>query len=208
MEPSTTTPAWGDMIRRAQKGDSQAALELIRSFASLLRYEAKLHTRQCLAAEAEDSLSTMTLLFLEFIDLFDKFDIADEKIPGLFKKYLHDKRLDLQLSERRHCPDCFCVDYTGEIEANTEFSRQFPKEFPHTLEDMARRQEIEDLRKAMFRLKPEEQQVLNALFMQGQTQEATARQLHCSTRYVRKLKARALTRLRLILKSRYPERIK
>lgn len=208
MEPSTTTPSWASLIRRAQKGDSQATLKLIRSFASLLRYEARLHTRQCLNAETEDALSTMTLLFLEFIDLFDKFDIPDEKIPGLFKKHLHDKRLDLQLRERRHCPDCYCVDYAGEMEANTEFSRQFPKELPHTLEDMARRQEIEDLRKAMLRLKPAERQVLDALFLKRQTQEVTARQLHCSPRYVRKLKERGLARLRLLLKHRYPERIK
>ena len=150
----------------------------------------------------------MILLFLEFIRSFHKKEISDKKIPGLFKKYLHDKRLDLQASRKRHCPDSYAVDYEAEIARNSTFSQQFPQELPHTLEKLVEREIRQDLLQAMHRLKPEEQQVLRGLFLKKMTQAQLAEEMHYSTRYIRKIKEHALQKLRYALAGKYPERLR
>ena len=190
MEQEPPISKWQEIILRSQSGDTDATLKLLTQFRSLLIYEARQYVNQSLQIEPEDALSTMILLFLEFIRSFHKKEISDKKIPGLFKKYLHDKRLDLQASRKRHCPDSYAVDYEAEIARNSTFSQQFPQELPHTLE------------------KPEEQQVLRGLFFKKMTQAQLAEEMHYSTRYIRKIKEHALQKLRYALAGKYPERLR
>lgn len=208
MVKENTQSNWKEIILRSQKGEKDATVTLLTQFRSLLLYEARQHVNQCLYMEQEDALSTMVLLFLEFIRAFNKKEVTNKKIPGLFKKYLHDKRLDLQASHKRHCPDCYAVDYEAEIARNSTFSQQFPQELPHTLEELADREIRQDLFQAMHRLKQEEQQVLRALFLKRMTQAQAAQEMHYSTRYIRKIKETALKKLRCALAYKYPERIR
>lgn len=164
MEQEPPISKWQEIILRSQSGDTDATLKLLTQFRSLLLYEARQYVNQSLQIEPEDALSTMILLFLEFIRSFHKKEISDKKIPGLFKKYLYDKRLDLQASRKRHCPDSYAVDYEAEIMQNSDFAKQFPCEKPRVIEDLADREIQQDLFRALHRLKPEEQQVLRGLF--------------------------------------------
>ena len=124
MEQEPPISKWQEIILRSQSGDTDATLKLLTQFRSLLLYEARQYVNQSLQIEPEDALSTMILLFLEFIRSFHKKEISDKKIPGLFKKYLHDKRLDLQASRKRHCPDSYAVDYEAEIARNSVFAQR------------------------------------------------------------------------------------
>lgn len=208
MEQEPPISKWQEIILRSQSGDTDATLKLLTQFRSLLLYEARQYVNQSLQIEPEDALSTTILLFLEFIRSFHKKEISDKKIPGLFKKYLHDKRLDLQASRKRHCPDSYAVDYEAEIARNSTFSQQFPQELPHTLEKLVEREIRQDLLQAMHRLKPEEQQVLRGLFFKKMTQAQLAEEMNYSTRYIRKIKEHALQKLRYALAGKYPERLR
>lgn len=208
MEQEPPISKWQEIILRSQSGDTDATLKLLTQFRSLLLYEARQYVNQSLQIEPEDALSTMILLFLEFIRSFHKKEISDKKIPGLFKKYLHDKRLDLQASRKRHCPDSYAVDYEAEIMQNSDFAKQFPCEKPRMIEDLADREIQQDLFRALHRLKPEEKQVLRGLFFKKMTQTQLAEEMHYSTRYIRKIKERALQKLRCALAGKYPERLR
>ena len=70
MEQEPPISKWQEIILRSQSGDTDATLKLLTQFRSLLLYEARQYVNQSLQIEPEDALSTMILLFLEFIRSF------------------------------------------------------------------------------------------------------------------------------------------
>ena len=62
-----------------------------------------------------------------------------------------------------------------------------------------------DLKDALNCLKPLEQKVLRSLYYEGKSNKALAEEMRITPQYVSLLKKRGLTRLRKLLKARYPD---
>ncbi|MBO6264800.1 MAG: hypothetical protein J6M57_02190, partial [Acidaminococcaceae bacterium] len=122
----TQTAGLAELIRLYRNGSTKASLTLGDMFRPLLEKEAEKLVKANLATSPEDGLSLAILLFFEFLDVFRKTDVTDERIPSLLKKYLHDLRINKSYSTKRHCPDCYAVDFEKELADCTPFSKKFP----------------------------------------------------------------------------------
>lgn len=193
-----------ELIRQFREGDTDAALTLVRMFDPLLEHEASRFVGQKLFSEREDAKSQAILIFFEFISAFRDVGADNGKIAGLAKKYLHDSRLDLARSAARHCPDCYAVDFEKELEDNSPFSQYFP-----SCEMQAdRRLDMIFLKSALLEsmqiLTLKEKLVVKKIIIENKPPSSVAAELHCSTRYIRRLKQRSLARMRQYLEAHYP----
>ena len=202
--PSATTP-WGEWIRRSQNGDLDATLTLLRQFEPLLEQEAHRLMRQGLCPEYQDAKSEIVLLFLELINIFPKTVTDDARIPGLIKTYLHNERMDMAEKAKRHNPESFAVDFEQEMEENSPFSRFFPRCEILEDEELYRAFQKRALRKAISKLKEKEIYIVKKYFLENKPPTLIAEELHCSTRYVRKVRQKALEKIRRYLETHYPE---
>lgn len=193
-----------EQICRFQNGDTEAALTLLDRFEPLLEREAGHFVKQNLFPEKEDAKGQAVLIFFEFISGFRDFGADNGKIAGLARKYLHDSRLDLARAAARHCPDCYTVDFEKELEDNTPFSQYFP-----CCEMQAdRRLDREFLKSALLEsmqvLTRKEKVIVKKIIIENKPPSSVAAELHCSTRYIRRLKQRSLDKMRRYLETHYP----
>jgi RNA polymerase sigma factor (sigma-70 family) len=191
-------------IRKAQDGDTKATMRLTCKFAPLLEREAARMTEQSLYSEKEDAKSEAVLNFLEFIYSFDDFDADDNRIAGLIKKYLHDIRINQAKAAEKHCPDCYCVDFERELEENSPFSKSFPCCEMQADDKLERAFRRTALLEAMQILTRKEETIVKKYFIENKPPSLIAKELHCSTRYLRKAKQRALVKMRFYLEQHYP----
>ncbi|MBR4909224.1 MAG: sigma-70 family RNA polymerase sigma factor [Acidaminococcaceae bacterium] len=196
--------AIGQLICQYQNGDRNAALELANIFDPLLEHETMIFLKQELFREKEDAKSQAVLLFMEFIANFHDFEAANGKIAGLAKKYLHDSRIDLVKSAARHCPDCYTVDFEKELEENSPFSQYFPRCEIQADRELDRKFLKKVLLESMQFLTRKEGTVVKKIILENKPPSSVAQELHCSTRYIRRLKHSALAKMRLYLETHYP----
>ena len=200
--PSAATPL-GEWIRRSQNGDLDATLTLLRQFEPLLEQEAHRLMRQGLCQEYQDAKSEIVLLFLEFIDIFPKKITDDARIPGLIKTYLHNERMDMAEKAKRHNPESFAVDFEKEMEEDSPFSRFFPRYEIREDEQLYRAFQKRALREAISKLKEKEIYIVKKYYLENKPPSLIAEELHCSTRYVRKVRQTALEKIRRYLETHY-----
>ena len=193
-----------EQIRRFQNGDTEAALSLLERFKPLLNREADHFVKQKLFPEREDAKGQAVLIFFEFISAFRDFGEDNGNIAGLAKKYLHDSRLDLARAAARHCPDCYTVDFEKELEDNTPFSQYFPCCEMRADRRLDREFLKSALRESMQVLTRKEKTVVKKIIIENKPPSSVAAELHCSTRYIRRLKQRSLAKMRLYLETHYP----
>ena len=191
-------------IRKAQEGDTKATIGLTCKFDPLLEREAVRMTEQSLYSEKEDAKSEAVKNFLEFIYAFDDFDADDNRIAGLIKKYLHDIRINQTKAAEKHCPDCYYVDFERELEENSPFSKSFPCCEMQADERLERAFRRTALLEAMQILTRKEETIVKKYFIENKPPSLIAKELHCSTRYLRKAKQRALVKMRFYLEQHYP----
>ena len=191
-------------IRKAQEGDTKATLGLTCKFDPLLEREAVRMVEQKLYAEKEDAKSEAVTNFLEFIYAYEDFDADDNRIAGLIKKYLHDIRVNQVKAAEKHCPDSYCVDFEKELEENTPFSKSFPCCEIQADDKLERAFRKTALLEAMQILTRKEETIVKKYFIENKPPSLIAKELHCSTRYLRKAKLRALIKMSLYLENHYP----
>lgn len=194
----------GDRIRQYQGGDWEIGESLLKDFEPLLEREAHHFAEQKLFPETEDAKSQATLFFLEFIATFHNFEADNRKIAGLIKKYLHDSRIDMVKSADRHCPDCYTVDFEKELEENSPFSQRFPSYEMPADRKLDRAFLKTALLESMQILTRKEGTVVKKIIIENKPPSSVAEELHCSTRYIRKVKHGALRKMRLYLETHYP----
>lgn len=198
------TVSLSELIRNSQNRDPEATLTLIHLFSPLLEREARLMTEQALSPEKEDAKSDVVTAFLDFIEIFHDFGADDSRVSGLIKKYLHDSRIDKLKAARRHCPDSCQIDFEKEIEENSPFAQYFPR-YEMQADDRLEREFVKRAMCEAFQvLSRKEKFVLKKYFIENKPPSSVARELHCSTRYLRKIRQSALSRLRLYLEAHYP----
>lgn len=191
-------------IREAQNGDTEATMGLARKFEPLLEREAIRMVQQKLYSEKEEAKSEAVKIFLEFIYAFHDFDADDNRIAGRLKKYMHSCRLNQIKAMERHCPNCYLVDFEKELEENSPFSQALPCceiQADDKLEKAFRRTALLE---AMQILTRKEETVIKKYFLENKPPSLIAKELHCSTRYLRKVKLRALFKMRIYLEKHYP----
>lgn len=198
------TGSLAELIRRFQNGDTGAALTLTNAFEPLLEHEAGQFVKQKLFREKDDAKSQAVLFFLEFISAFRNYEADNGKIAGLIKKYLHDSRIDFGRAAARHCPDCHTVDFEKELEENSPFSRYFPCCEMQADRRLERTFLKKVLSESMQFLTRKERTVVEKIVIENKPPSSVARELRCSTRYLRRLKHRALAKIRLYLETHYP----
>ena len=202
--PDATEPDLKKLIRLYQNGDTQATLVLTDFFRPLLEKEAARLMGQTYIQSHEDAKSQAILHFLEFLETFRSWDMDSKKVPGLAKKYLHDLRLDAADRAKRHCPDCYTVNFEKELVENTPFSQQFPCYEMETDDQLDARFRSRVLTESMNILTPKERYVIQNLFTENKSPSRIAGEMQCSTRYLRRLKLNALNRMRQYLETHYP----
>lgn len=200
---SAATPL-GELIRRARKKDLDAMLTLLRQFEPLLEQEARRLMRQGLFPEYQDAKSQSVLLFLELIDTFPETVTDDARIPGLIKTYLHNERMDMAEKSKRHDPESHAVDFEKEMEEDSPFSRFFPRYEIREDEMLYRAFQKRALREAISKLKEKEIYVVKKYYLENKPPSLIAKELQCSTRYIRKVRQTALEKIRLYLETNYP----
>ena len=191
-------------IRKAQNGETEAIMVLARKFEPLLEREAIRMVQQKLYSEQEEAKSEAVKNFLEFIYAFNDFDADDNRIAGRIKRYLHDNRINQIKAMERHCPNCYLVDFEKEPEENSPFSQALPCceiQADDKLEKAFRRTALLE---AMQILTRKEETVVKKCFLENKPPSLIAKELHCSTRYLRKVKLRALLKMRIYLENHYP----
>lgn len=198
------TVSLAELIRQSQNGDTDASLTLVRMFEPLLEREAGLFVRHNLFTEKEDAKSQAVLFFFEFISDFYDFTADSNRIAGLIKKYLHDSRIDFGKTAARHCPDCYTMDFEKELEENSPFSQRFPICEMQADRKLERKFLRKVLQESMRILSPKEKTVVEKIIIENKPPSSVAKDLHCSTRYLRRLKQRALARIRQYLEAHYP----
>lgn len=203
-DTSSATPPWGELIRQSQNGDCKATLTLLRHFETLLDHEAQCLVHQGLFTEFQDAKSEIVLLFLELISSFRGPVKSDTTIPGLFKKYLHNERMELAKKAKRHCPDSYAVDFEKEMAENSPFSQLFPRYVIQEDENLNRDFQRRALREALKTLTEREIFIVKKHYLENKPPSQIARELRCSTRYVRKVRQTALEKLRRYLETHYP----
>lgn len=203
-DTAPSTPPWGELILRSQNGDCKATLVLLRHFEALLDHEAQCLVRQGLFTEFQDAKSEAVLLLLDFIAHFRGPVKNDATIPGLFKRYLHNERMELAAKAQRHCPDSYTVDFEKELAENSPFSRLFPRYEVAEEEGLYLEFQRRALREALGTLTEKEIYIVKKHYLENKPPSQIARELHCSTRYVRKVRQTALKKLRRYLETCYP----
>ena len=191
-------------IRKAQDGNTEATMGLTRKFDPLLEHEALRIMEQKLYSEKEDAKSEAVINFLTFIYEFDDFDADDSRIAGLIKKYLHDIRINQVKAAERHCPACYYVDFEKELEENSPFSHAFPCCEMPVEEKLEKEFRKTALLEAMQILTRKEETIVKKYFIENKPPSLIAKDLHCSTRYLRKAKQNALAKMRIYLETQYP----
>ena len=202
--PGTTEPDLKKLIRLYQNGDTQATLILTDLFRPLVEKETFRLLGQPSIQSREEAQNQAILHFLEFLDTFRSWNLDNKKVPGLAKKYLHDLRINNAYREQRHSPDCYTVDFEKELLENTPFSHQFPRYEMETDDQLDARFRSFALMKSIEILTPKEKYVIQNLFTENKSPSLVAGELHCSTRYLRRLKLTALGKMRQYLETYYP----
>ena len=191
-------------IRKAQNGETKATMALARKFEPLLEREAIRMVQQNLYPEKDEAKSEAVKNFLEFIHAFHDFDADDNYIAGRLKKYLHGSRLNQIKAMERHCPNCYLVDFEKELEENSPFSQAFPCYEIQADDNLEKAFRKTALLEAMQILTKKEETVVKKYFLENKPPSLIAKELHCSTRYLRKVKLRALLKMRIYLEKHYP----
>ena len=200
----TASGSLAERIRQSQNGDTKATLEIIRMLNPLLEREAARMTEQNLFSEKEDAKSEAVTTLLEFIGFFSDFDADNSRIAGLIKKYLHDTRINRVKAAERHCPECYYVDFEKELEENSAFAKSFPcceMQAEHYLEQKFTKLALLE---SMQILSAKEETVLKKIIIENKPPSSVAKELRCSTRYLRKIRQHALSKMRLYLETHYP----
>ena len=193
-----------EQIRQSQNGDTDATMALISAFDPLLEREAKRLTEQNLFPEKSDAKNEAITNFLDLIGAFRLFEADDNQIAGFVKKYLHDIRINLLKSNSRHCPDCHYVDFEKELEEDSPYSRFFPRCELRAEEKLEREFITRALLKSMQILTRKEEFAVKKIILENKPPSSVAKELHCSTRYLRRLKQRSLAKMRIWLETHYP----
>ncbi len=193
-----------EAIRKAQNGDTEATMALARKFEPLLEREANCMVQQKLYPEKEEAKSETVKNFLEFIYAFHDFNADDNYIAGRLKKYLHSSRLNQIKAMERHCPNCYLVDFEKELEENSPFSQAFPCYEIQADGNLEKAFRKTALLEAMQILTRKEKTIVKKYFLENKPPSLIAKELHCSTRYLRKVKLRALLKMRIYLEKHYP----
>lgn len=199
-----STGSLGERICRYQCGDMKAGVGMLEDFNPLLERVARFFVKKKYCREKEDAKSQAVLLFLEFISSFRDFEADDRKIAGLIKKYLHDSGIDLVKVAARHSPDSYTVDFEKEMEENSPFAQRFPCYEMQADRELDRKFLKKVLLESMQFLTRKEGTVVKKIIIENKPPSSVAEELHCSTRYIRKLKHSALTKMRLYLETHYP----
>ena len=203
-QQDTEAGSLGELICRYQNGDTKAGQGMLKNFDPLLERVARFFVEKKYCREIEDAKSQAVLIFLEFISSFRDFEADDRKIAGLIKKYLHDSGIDLVRNSARHCPDCYTVDFERELEENSPFAQCFPCYEMQADRELDRKFLKKVLLESMQFLTRKEGTVVKKIIIENKPPSSVAEELHCSTRYIRKLKHSALTKMHLYLETHYP----
>ena len=198
------TGSLGERICRYQGGDMKAGLGILKDFDPLLERVARFFVEKKYCREIEDAKSQAVLIFFEFISSFRDFEADERKIAGLIKKYLHDSGVDLVKVAARHSPDSYTVDFEKELEENSPFSQCFPIYEMQADRQLDRNFLKKVLLESMKFLTLKEGAVVKKIIIENKPPSSVAEELHCSARYVRKLKQSALAKMRLYLETHYP----
>lgn len=193
-----------EQIRRSQNGDTDATMALVRTFKPLLEREAKRLAAQNVIPEISDAKSEAVMNFLDLLGAFRMFEASDRQVAGLVKKYLHDVRINLLISNRRHCPESLCVDFGREEEEDSPYSRFFPRCEPQAEKNLEREFLARALLESMQILSRKEEAVVKKIILENKPPSSVAKELRCSTRYLRRLKQRSLAKMRAWLETHYP----
>ena len=200
----TAVDSLAKLIINAQNGETDSYLTLFSMFDPLFDREAGRYLDNNLFPEKEDAKSQVILDFCEFITAFRHFEFDNGKIAGLIKKYLHDCRIDFGKAAARHCPDSYTIDFEKELEENSPFSQFFPCCEMQAEREIDKKFLISALQESMQILTRKEETVVKKIIIENKPPSSVARELRCSTRYLRKLKQSALTKMRLYLDAHYP----
>lgn len=193
---------WNKRLCLAQQGDTESVLLCCRQAEPMVDDFCKNRTFLRLLS-ADESRSIACLAALEFIMEY-KGGTPDREIPWLLRRVircrLYDETRRLQTRLRYELPENACL-LTEETDGDERpaFQPAGPEdETPEALLLKAdRRRQISKVLKS---LKPKEQDLIRAMFIENKSTAAIAQEWHCSNRYVLMVKRDALNRLKILLR--------
>lgn len=147
----------------------------------------------------DETRSIVSLALIEFIMSFPCGTVTDRDMPHLIKRVLtnelYDKarRLKYRKEMEQQENPCYDTDPSPHEAAATE-PRAAASTEPET--SLLQQELVCDVQDALQQLNPQEQAVIRGLFWQQKTTTQLAQELHYSVRNIRKLRSKALARLR------------
>ncbi len=181
------------LIELVQIGDSNAMLELCNRFRPLIFKEAHKSLFE-LSLGREDAESIAVLEFITFVQNYKGDDF--EHVPGLMKVCIYNALVDQVRKTHGGHQNEIDVDFTDDFFDNF-FNGGSLAESPEA--ELVSQELSVELKKAISSLSSKEKLVIFHYFFFDYKEKDIAEKLHCSDRYVRKIKKAALLKLRNIL---------
>ena len=197
---------WKQWIVLAGRGDERAALNFFAGVEPVVR-------EFCRIPYFRDNLGTNEICGISNHKLTEFLKRApdvrsDEEVYYLLKTVL---RNTLIRSVKQHKTRCRMQQpySTGARQEDTAetVAELLPADSSLEPEALLLRNELtQDVKEALKQLKPLEQKVLRGLYYEGKNNKALANDLNITPQYVSWLKRKGLSRLKKLLKTKYPER--
>ena len=187
---------WMEQINCFKAGDKMAGEKLYNEFAALISHVAT-QEKFYLVFGREDAISEARKIFF---DLLRRYPYEDAlRLPGLIKKELYFKLINLLIKKRQHDVHEFCTDFTsseGQAQADSSPLQLFTQQVEENLlkKDLERMVQV-----ALGKLSKQEREVMVLNYFDAKKTHEIAKQMGLSCRRVFTLKASAKEKLRKYL---------
>ena len=167
---------WKQWIARASRGDERAALNFFAGVEPIVR-------EFCRIPYFRDNLGINEIC-----------GISNHKLTEFLKRAPHCKMQQP------------CITDTRQKEAAETITELLPADSSLEPEALLLRNELtQDVKEALKQLKPLEQKVIRGLYYEGKNNKALANDMNITPQYVSLLKRKGLSRMKKLLKIKYPE---
>lgn len=196
---------WKQWIARANRGDERAALNFFAGVEPIVREFCRIpYFRDNLDINEICGISNHKLT--EFLKRAPHIR-TDEEVPCVLKTVLRNTLLRSVKQHKTHCKmQQPCITDTWQKEAANTITELLPADSSLEPEALLLRNELtQDVKEALKQLKPLEQKVIRGLYYEGKNNKALANDMNITPQYVSLLKRKGLSRMKKLLKIKYPE---
>ena len=198
---ANATP-WNEWLRLARQGDESATLRFCAQAEPFIEQLCNVRFfAACLGKEECRSVASLSLV--EFLMTYPS-PPENAEIPFLLKGVMRNallNRVKRMKSKNRYEQRVTALQEAGDTETEEDAIDNIPAPKTEEPEAQTLQKELQVIADtALKQLKPSEQAMIRFFFFQNKTAAAIAKELQCSRQYVEKMRNKALSHLRKLLK--------